>query len=93
MNLLNMNIRSLNKCKDNLKYLLCLNNFNPDLLALSETKLNQSNCYANISLHGFNFEHINSSTKAGGVGAYISTDITYHIRHDLNFNLNGCENF
>ena len=89
---MHMNIRSLNKYKDDLINLLTLNNFNPDLLALSETKLNESNCYTNTSLPGFNFEHIDSPTKAGGVGAYISTDVTYHVRHDLNFNLQGCEN-
>ena len=92
MNLMHMNIRSLNKHKNDLINLLTLNNFNPDLLALSETKLNESNCYTNTSLPGFNFEHIDSPTKAGGVGAYISTDVTYHVRHDLNFNLQGCEN-
>ena len=59
---------------------------------MSETKLNESNCYTNTSLPGFNFEHIDSLTKAGGVGAYISTDVTYHVRYDLNFNLQGCEN-
>ena len=92
MSLMHMNIRSLNKYKDDLINLLTLNNFNPDLLALSETKLNKSNRYTNTSLPGFNFEHIDSSTKAGGVGAYISADVTYHVRHDLNFNLQGCEN-
>ena len=59
---------------------------------MSETKLNESNCYPNTSLPGFNFEHIDSPTKAGGVGAYISTDVTYHVRHDLNFSSQGCEN-
>ena len=90
MSLMHMNIRSLNKCKDVLIN-LTLNNFNnPDLLALSDTKLNESNCYTNTSLPGFNFEHIDSFTKAGGVGAYINTDVTF--RHDLNFNLQGCKN-
>ena len=50
-----MNIRSLNKHEGNLMDLR-LNNLNSDLLALSETKLNESNCYANTSLSGFNFE-------------------------------------
>ena len=62
-------------------------------MALSETKLNESNCYTNTFLPGFNFEHTDSPTKAGGVGAYISKDVTYHVRHDLNFNLQGCKNF
>ena len=92
MSFMQINIKSLNKCKDNLINLLRLNNFNPDLLALCEIKLDESNCYTNTSLPGFNFEHIDSPTKAGGVGAYISTDVTYHIRHGLNFNLQGCEN-
>ena len=90
--LMHMSKRSLNKFKDDLINLLTLNNFNPDLLALFETKLNESNCYTNTSLPGFNFEHIDSPTKAGGVGAHISTDVTYHVRHDLNFNLQACEN-
>ena len=71
-----MNTRSSNKCKNDLLNLLTLNNFNPDLLALSETKLNESNCYTNTSLPGFNFKHIDSPTKTGYVGSYINTDVT-----------------
>ena len=60
MSLMHMNIRSLNKYKFDVIILLTLNNFNPDLLVLSETELNESNCYTNNSLPGFNFEHIDS---------------------------------
>ena len=90
---MHMNIRSLNKCKDDLLNLLTSNNYNLDLLVLSETKLNESNCYTNTPSPGFNFEHIDSSTKAERVVTYISTDVTYHVRHDLNFNLQDWENF
>ena len=78
MSLMHMNIRSLNKCEENLIN-LTLNNFNQDLFALSKTKLNESNCYTNTSLPDFYFEHIDSPTKARGVCAYISTDVTYHV--------------
>lgn len=69
-----------------------MNNFCPDLIALSETKLNENNNYANCHIPGFNFEQANSPTNAGGVGAYINSDITYQVRHDLKFDLEGCEN-
>ena len=61
----------------------------PDILALSETRLS---CNKNVpTLDNYNFECINSSSAAGGVGAYISERLTYSVRNDLSLNLNHCE--
>ena len=93
MSLMHINIRGLNKCKDNLINLLSLNNFNPDLLALSEIKFSESNPYVNTSLPGFNFEHVDSPTTAGRVGwCLYQHRHALPSRHDLNSNLQDCEN-
>jgi len=42
-------------------------------------------------MDGYDFEFLNSSSNAGGVGAYIAQDINYTTRDDLRLNLPHCE--
>ena len=46
---------------------------------------------ATPTLDGYSFEHVNSTTKSGGVGVFLSNRIDYSIRNDLNLHCNGCE--
>ena len=86
------NVRSLNK---NFKsvgdiFLNC-DNF-PDILAITETKLN-GELYA-PNLEGYHpFEGVESSTDAGGVGIYVSNNFDFCKREDLSLNVAGCEDF
>ena len=54
----------------------------PEIIAISETKLDDQNIY-NISIPGYVFLNTNSPTRAGGVGLYISKELTFIRRRDL----------
>ena len=61
----------------------------PDILAISETKLNDDKIIP--ELEGYSFENVNSSTEAGGVGIYLSNLINYTVRSDLSLEARNCE--
>ena len=62
----------------------------PDILAFSETRINNNT--SNIpSLNGYNFEHNDSKSFAGGVGVYISNSFDYSINNHLQLQLPDCE--
>ena len=46
----------------------------PDILAITETKLNHNNV-VNIDLLNYNLFHTDSPTMAGGAGLYINKDL------------------
>ena len=76
------NIRSLTKNFDSVKNEIFHNCSEfPDVLAFTETKLNEGK---NIpELQGYNFESLDSLTSCGGVGMYISEKLNYTLRPDL----------
>ena len=41
---------------------------------------------------GYNFIHSDSQTRAGGVGFYIKSSLTYTLRRDIDLNLKAVEN-
>ena len=61
----------------------------PDIIALSETKLHEGRVFANINLDGFKFNYVNSLTNAGGVGLYgeerIKFSVNKCVQCDLSF--------
>ena len=61
----------------------------PNIIALSETKLKDSTDAP--QLDGYNFECVNSTTQAGGVGFYISDSLKYTICHNMSLNVNNTE--
>ena len=56
----------------------------PDIIAISESKLNNNSNCNDIQLHGYTFVNKNSLTQAGGVGIYVKINLIYKIRSDLN---------
>lgn len=80
------NIRSLEKNLNLLNDLLHSFDKVPDVLAVTETRLNNQSVQ-NIDIPGYNFYHINSLTMAGGVGIYTNTSLRTIYRHDLFFNV------
>jgi hypothetical protein len=56
----------------------------PDILALTETRLNDQSI-TNIDLCGFNFFHVDSLTMAGGTGIYVSKELHVIPRPDIKF--------
>lgn len=76
---LHLNIRSLQKNIDQLKYFLSQLGKLPDVIAITETKLNDKSDVCNINIDNYNFERCDSPTNAGGTGLYIKSSITYRI--------------
>ena len=62
----------------------------PEIIAISETKLQDENIY-NISILGYVFLNTNSPTRAGGVDLYISKELTFIRRQDLEITGDGIE--
>ena len=69
--LIHFNIRSLQKHIDELATYLAGFKNQPEIVAISETKLREGNVNRNINLEGYSFVHSDSKTCAGGVRIYI----------------------
>ena len=61
----------------------------PDIIALSETKLNNQFCN---HLLGYQFVQANSNTNAGVVGMFIKNNINFSVVNTYDLNVNVCEN-
>ena len=70
LTLMHFNTRSLIKNKDKIESLLFEISFLPDLIAITETKLNSFTAHL-ASIEHYNFSYVNSMSNAGGVGIYI----------------------
>jgi len=64
-------MHSLQKYFDELNLYLTEFKYQPDLVAISETKLREGNIVQNIELDGYGFLRSDSAICAGGVGLYI----------------------
>ena len=62
----------------------------PDVIAISESKINE-NTSANLNIPGYAFVNINSKTQAGGVGLYLSSDLEFSRSCDLDISDDGIE--
>ena len=62
----------------------------PEVIAISETKLHDENIQ-NISIPGYVSLNTNSPARAGGVGLYISQELTLIRRRDLEITGGGIE--
>ena len=67
--MIHLNTRSLHKNHDKIEELLNEFETGPEIISISETKLN-SRCTSNY-IFGYDFLHNDSTTKAGGAGLYI----------------------
>ncbi len=83
--IIHINIISLSKNIDKLINLIAELPFDPDIIALTETKLNQNSSINLVQLDNYNFENINSLTSWGGVGLYIKKDYNYEIKQNFDF--------
>ena len=84
------NIRSLGKNKPLLLDILSTVKTMPDIIAISESKINE-NTSANLNIPGYAFVNINSKTQAGGVAMYVSNDLEFSRRSDLDISGDGME--
>ena len=91
--MIHINARSLKKNIDKIKELLDVLDKLPDIICISETKLNdepKQELYLNdIELDHYDFVSNNSKTFFGGTGIYILKEFSYKQKHNLNFNVSG----
>ena len=85
--LVHLNIRSLHKNFDDLHEFVSLLPFKPDVICLSESRINQS--LKNIQLQGYNFLNAKPGKKAGGVAVYLS--MKFNFTQLKSFQLYGTE--
>ena len=88
--MMHFNMRSLPKNLTSLNDLILTVKETPEIIAISETKLQNENIY-NISIPGYVFLNNNSPTRAGGVGLYISQELNFIRRRDLEITSDGIE--
>ena len=90
ISIIHINCRSLYANFEKLKILVDNLEFVFDVIALTETWINEDN--ANIfSLDGYNFCHTNKTNKkGGGVALYINNRIQYQIIDNLSINIDNC---
>ena len=88
--MMHFNVRSLPKNVTSLNDFILTVKETPEIIAISETKLQDENIY-NISISGYVFLNTNSPTRAGGVGLYFSKELTFIRRRDLEITGDGIE--
>ena len=87
-----MNIRSLVSNFTYLKNYLDSFIVKPDIIALAETKLTEVvNINADVDITGYTFVHTKSKTHFGGVGFYVSNQIDFNLRADLDLTDKDCD--
>ena len=84
------NIRSLEKNKSFLHDFLTTVKTISDIIAISDSKINE-NTSANLNIPGYAFVNINSKTQPGGVVLYVSNDLEFSRRSDLDISDDGIE--
>ena len=78
-----VNMRSLIKNIDNLTELILRIPYKPDIIAISETKLNNTSILKSAELQGYSLLYQNSLSRAGGVAIYIKIGIKFLKRPEL----------
>ena len=94
--LVHVNIVSLDKNIDKIRTLLYGLDSNPDIIAVTETRINDENVsYSDCDLRGyskFQYDPSPPDGRPGGAGLFIKNGIDFEIRHDLKLSTEECEN-
>ena len=88
LNILHLNIRSLNKNYDKLYDFLQSLLYLPDIVCLSESRIKKQPL-VNINIPGYSFVNVAPLRNAGGVAMYVKNGLKY--TNDQTFDLHGCE--
>lgn len=83
LTLLHLNIRSLIKNMDGLHQLLCKLPIEPEIIFLTETRLNSKSNLGFVQLDKYSFVKKNSFSSAGGVGMYVKNSLDFNLREDI----------
>ena len=87
---IHFNTRSLPKDKYQIENFLAGMVVLPEVIATTETKLNNKNKHL-TTLDHYEFIHVDSQSQAGGVGFYMRKDLKFNIEKQLNLDLPDCE--
>ena len=88
---MHFNIRSLTKNFNTLEEILGSLDSNPDIIGITETKLNQFSIDS-LNLNNYTLTHINNSkTNAGGTALYTSNSLKVTPRPDIQFEMDSVE--
>ena len=91
LNIIHINICSLQKNFDSLQEFLYLLPNNLDIICLSESRIKQT-FLINIDMSTHKLYRDDSPTRAGGVAVYVNNKILAEIMSKLLSNIDGCEN-
>ena len=91
VNIIHINIRSLQKNFDSLQEFLCLLPKIPEIFCLTKSRINKDSLI-NIELLDFKLFRNDSVTRAGGVAVYVADTFNAEIILSLYLNITGCEN-
>ena len=83
LNFIHINIRSLIKNREHLHRIICDLPIQPDVIFVTETKLNSKSNIKFTNINNYKFIHKNSLSCAGGVGIYLKEDLRFIIRQDI----------
>ena len=83
--ILHINTRSLTKNIDKVRELISLMPHQPDIVAITESKLGKSSNLDFVQVPGYDFLHNDSLTLAGGVAIFIKSQIRYKFIPDITF--------
>ena len=89
--IIHFNVRSIQKNIDSLNNLLSSFKNQPDIVAISKTKLKKEKINRNFNLDGYTFIHSDSTTNAGSVGLYIKNKIKFELNQYSNYLLPNSE--
>ena len=88
--LMQINTRSLTKNLDHVNEIIAELDKNPDIIAISETKL-KDGTFSNVNIAGYDLICNHSKTNAGGVALYIKCDFVFSLAVDYAFRLANVE--
>ena len=91
VDIIHISIRSLQKNFDSLQEFLCLLPKIPEIICLTESRINKDSSI-NIELPDFKLFRNDSVTRAGGVAVYVADTLNVEIISSLYLDITGCEN-
>ena len=89
--IVHFNLRSLIKNKSKVQTFLMQLPTLPEVIAVTETKLNLKSDLLQTDLENYQFAHNDSTSNAGGVGLYVRNDLNFVIKPAMSVESEDCE--
>jgi len=89
--IVHLNVRSSPKHIDEIANYFSESENQSEIIAISETKLSDKRIDDNITLDGYDFVHVDSSTNTGGIGYYVHNMLSFNVINNVNFSLSNAQ--